>query len=82
MSVHHQQRDDAPDATAARRAGLSMPETRPDVIKQGWLQKRRQKVIEEVERNRRGDYRVPTWVLAVLLGAVLAGWLLLIFLND
>ncbi|WP_116077111.1 hypothetical protein [Asanoa ferruginea] len=59
-----------------------MPETRPDVIKQGWLQKRRQKVIEEVERNRRGDYRVPTWVLAVLLGAVLAGWLLLIFLND
>ncbi|MEV4617665.1 hypothetical protein AB0J74_02980 [Asanoa sp. NPDC049573] len=59
-----------------------MPETRPDVIRQGWLQKRRQKVIEEIERNRRGDYRVPTWVLAVLLVAVLAGWLLLIFLNG
>ncbi|HTF11788.1 MAG TPA: hypothetical protein VK659_26790 [Asanoa sp.] len=59
-----------------------MPETRPDAIKQGWLQNRRKKVFEEIERNRRGDYRVPTWVLAVLLVAVLAGWLLLIFLNG
>ncbi|HEV7706891.1 MAG TPA: hypothetical protein VGP16_01720 [Asanoa sp.] len=81
MTVH-EQRDDAPDARAARKSGLSMPETRPDAIKRGWLQNRRKKVIEEIDRNRRGDYRVPTWVLAVLLVAVLAGWLLLIFLNG
>ncbi|GIF76037.1 hypothetical protein [Asanoa siamensis] len=69
-----------PDAT--RTSGLSMPETRPEVIRQGWLEKRRAKVRDELDRNRRGDYKVPTWVLAVLLVALLTGWLLLIFLNG
>nr|WP_203716890.1 hypothetical protein [Asanoa siamensis] len=59
-----------------------MPETRPEVIRQGWLEKRRAKVRDELDRNRRGDYKVPTWVLAVLLVALLTGWLLLIFLNG
>jgi hypothetical protein len=40
--------------------------------RQGWLQNRRRKVIEEIERNRRGDYAVPTWVLFVILVAVVA----------
>jgi len=60
---------------------LPMPETRPELMRQGWLQKRREKVREEVERNRRGEYTVPTWVFAVLLAALIGGWLLLIFLN-
>ncbi|MEV0718526.1 hypothetical protein [Asanoa sp. NPDC050611] len=59
-----------------------MPETRPEIIRQGWLQKRQQKVRDEIERNRRGDYKVPTWVLAALLVAVLVGWLLIIFLTG
>jgi hypothetical protein len=69
-----------PDAT--RRSGVSMPETRPELVRQGWLQKRQQKVRDEIERNRRGDYKVPTWVFAALLAALLAGWLLLVFLNG
>ncbi|MDG4826386.1 hypothetical protein O7635_31435 [Asanoa sp. WMMD1127] len=59
-----------------------MPETRPEVARRGWLEKRREKVIEEIERNRRGEYRVPTWVLAALLVALLTGWLLLVFLAG
>jgi len=72
------QRDDGPPVPP----GVSMPETRPELMRQGWLQKRREKVIAEIERNRRGDYKVPTWVLAVALVAVVTGWLLLVFLNG
>lgn len=46
-----------------------------------WAQKRRNKVAAELERNRRGDYKVPTWVLAVILVAFVAGWVLLIVLS-
>lgn len=74
------QQEEWPDAT--RKSGVSMPETRPEIIRQGWLQKRQQKVRDEIERNRRGDYKVPTWVLAALLVAVLVGWLLIIFLTG
>nr|WP_090800853.1 hypothetical protein [Asanoa ishikariensis] len=59
-----------------------MPETRPEVIRQGWLQKRQQKVRDEIDRNRRGDYKVPTWVMAALLVALVAAWLLFIFLTG
>jgi hypothetical protein len=80
------QRDDgtapAPVDGAPETRRRSMPETRPDVIRQGWLQKRQQKVRDEIDRNRRGDYKVPTWVMALLLVALLTGWLLIIFLNG
>lgn len=42
-------------------------------------ERRRQKIRDEIERNRRGEYKVPTWVLVVILIAVLAGWAALIF---
>lgn len=47
----------------------------------GWMNRRREKIIAEVERNRRGDYKVPTWVLAVALVAILAVWAALIILS-
>jgi hypothetical protein len=46
-----------------------------------WLERRREKLIAEVERNRRGDYKVPTWVLAAILVAVVAVWVGLIVLS-
>ena len=76
-----EQRDSA-SQQAPDVPGVSMPETRPELIRQGWLQKRRDKVRAEIDRNRRGDYKVPTWVFAVLLVALLAGWLLLVFLGG
>ncbi len=52
----------------------------PGGRKPSWLERRRQRVAAEIERNRRGDHRVPTWVLAVLLAAILGGWTALILI--
>jgi len=50
----------------------------PTSVKMGWAERRRNKIVEEIQRNRRGEYTVPTWVLVVLLVALLGGWLALI----
>lgn len=47
----------------------------------GWMQRRRDRIVAEIQRNRRGEYRVPTWVLAVILVAFVAAWLTWIFLS-
>lgn len=47
----------------------------------GWAQRRREKVVAEIQRNRRGEYRVPTWVLALLLVLLVGGWLALVLLS-
>ncbi|HLT11439.1 MAG TPA: hypothetical protein VK028_11600 [Micromonosporaceae bacterium] len=42
---------------------------------------RRERVVQEVLRNRRGEYTVPTWVLAALLALILGVWITLIVLS-
>ncbi|WP_422740118.1 hypothetical protein ACN263_13360 [Micromonospora sp. WMMD729] len=49
--------------------------------RQNWVERRREKIRAEIERNRRGEYTVPTWVLAVALVLIVGGWLALIFLS-
>jgi hypothetical protein len=44
----------------------------------GWVQSRRRKVIDEITRNRRGEYRIPTWVLAAALSVVVLAWVAVI----
>ncbi|MPZ27307.1 MAG: hypothetical protein GEV12_13075 [Micromonosporaceae bacterium] len=46
--------------------------------RRGWLERRRDKIAEEIARNRRGEYKVPTWVLATILVAFVAAWAALI----
>jgi hypothetical protein len=46
-----------------------------------WAAKRRNRIAAELERNRRGEHKVPTWVLAVILVAFVTGWVLLIVLS-
>jgi hypothetical protein len=41
--------------------------------------RRTAKIREEIARNRRGEYTVPTWVLALALAAVLTVWVLVLF---
>lgn len=48
--------------------------------RQSWAERRSQKIRDEIERNRRGEHTVPTWVLAVALVLMVGGWLALIFL--
>ncbi len=38
-------------------------------------------MIEEIQRNRRGEYTVPTWVLALVLLVVVGGWAALIIFS-
>jgi hypothetical protein len=48
-----------------------------DVLR-GRIDRRRERIRSQVQRNRQGNHKIPTWVLAVLLGLLLAGWLYLI----
>ncbi|MEU8185582.1 hypothetical protein AB0B85_32555 [Micromonospora sp. NPDC049044] len=60
----------------------SGPSDRPErgVERQNWVERRREKIRAEVDRNRRGEYTVPTWVLALALILIVGGWLTLILL--
>ncbi|KAB1920615.1 MULTISPECIES: hypothetical protein [Micromonospora] len=60
----------------------SGPSDRPErgTERQNWIERRREKIRAEIDRNRRGEYTVPTWVLALALVLIVGGWLALIFL--
>lgn len=45
------------------------------------VRRRKQKIADEIARNRRGEYSVPTWVLALILGVILVAWIGLIVLS-
>ncbi|MGC4770259.1 hypothetical protein ACLQ25_14970 [Micromonospora sp. DT44] len=61
-------------------SGPSEPSERGGA-RQNWVERRREKIRAEIDRNRRGEYTVPTWVLAVALVLIVGGWLALIFLS-
>jgi hypothetical protein len=44
-------------------------------------QRRRDKIVAEIERNRRGEATVPTWVLAVILLVLVAGFTALVVFS-
>lgn len=43
------------------------------------LDRRRERIYQQIQRDRAGGHKVPTWVLALLLVLLLGGWALLIF---
>ncbi|HKE65128.1 MAG TPA: hypothetical protein VKB59_10850 [Micromonosporaceae bacterium] len=53
--------------TAAQRATARPPRPRSR------LDERRDAIRAEIERNRRGEYKVPTWLLGALLVLIAAG---------
>ncbi|BCJ77244.1 hypothetical protein CS0771_67880 [Catellatospora sp. IY07-71] len=69
MSEHH-------DPQVAEPA-----ERNADDVRTNWVQRRRDRIYNEIQANRRGEYRVPTWVLATVLGLIVAGWLGLILFT-
>ncbi len=54
------------------------PERTSEDVALSRVQRKQAKIRAEIERNRAGGHRVPTWVLAALLGAVLLAWFLLV----
>jgi hypothetical protein len=54
------------------------PERTADQVLRGRVERRRERIRAQIRRDRAGGHRVPTWVLATVLGLLLAGWLYLI----
>ena len=52
-----------------------------DDVRLSWLGRRRERIVAEIQRNRRGEYRVPTWVLAALLLLLVGGWAALLVVT-
>jgi hypothetical protein len=54
------------------------PERTSEQVTWGRLERRRERIRAEIRRDRAGDHKIPTWVLAAVLGLVVAGWIYLI----
>jgi hypothetical protein len=54
------------------------PERTSEQVTWGRLERRRERIRAEIRRNRAGGHKIPTWVLAAVLGLVLLGWIYLI----
>ena len=58
-----------------------MPDERIRQVR-GFWQRRRERMVAEVRRNRAGGHRVPTWVLVLAVVAMLAAWAAVILLAQ
>jgi hypothetical protein len=47
----------------------------------GYWQRRRERAFAELERNREGGHRIPTWVMVAALLAFVTAWALVIALS-
>jgi hypothetical protein len=47
----------------------------------GWLRRRAARARAEIERNRQGGHKVPTWVLVVALVAIVTAWVAVIVFS-
>jgi hypothetical protein len=52
-------------------------EKTPEDVAWGRVQRKRDRIRDEIRRNRAGGHTIPTWVLAAVLGLILLGWLYL-----
>jgi len=57
------------------------PERTFEDVLWGRVERRRERVRSQVRAARHGEHKVPTWVLAMLLGLFLLGWLLLVIVD-
>jgi len=60
---------------------MSKPERSHEDVTWGRVQRKRDRIRAEISRNRAGGHKVPTWVLAAVLGLILLAWLYLIATN-
>jgi len=54
------------------------PERSAEDVAWGRVRRKRDRIHAEIRRNREGGHRIPTWVLAAILGLVLLAWLWLV----
>ncbi|GAA2594323.1 hypothetical protein GCM10010435_86650 [Winogradskya consettensis] len=58
-----------------------VPERTFEDVMRARVDRRRDRVHRQVSAARQGGHRIPTWLLAAILGALLLGWLYIIFLG-
>lgn len=56
-------------------------ETSPHEVQTGFMQRRRDKIVAEIQANRRGEYVVPTWVLTTALVAIILAFAALVYFS-
>ncbi|MGA8113432.1 MAG: hypothetical protein WCA46_07225 [Actinocatenispora sp.] len=75
---------DGPDAAVGRdtpaEGEQQLRASTQDSAMGRWADRRRTKIRNEIERNRRGDYKVPTWALLLILVVFVGAWVLVIAL--
>lgn len=54
------------------------PERSAPEVRMGRFERRRERVYRQIQRDRAGDHKIPTWVLAAILVLFVGGWLYLI----
>ena len=57
------------------------PERSVEDVLWGRIERRKERIRSQVRHARSGDHKVPTWVMATLLGLFLLGWLYLILFD-
>ena len=58
------------------------PERNAEDVLWGRLERRRERIRVQVQRSRHSEHhKVPTWLMATLLGLFLLGWVYLIFFD-
>ncbi|WP_430784380.1 hypothetical protein [Actinoplanes sp. G11-F43] len=55
------------------------PERSAFEVRNRRLDRRRERIREQLRRDRAGDHKVPTWALALLLLLFIGGWAWLVF---
>jgi hypothetical protein len=57
------------------------PERSAEDVMWGRVERRREKIRTQVWHARHGKHKVPTWLMATVLGLLVLGWLYLIFFD-
>lgn len=57
------------------------PERSAADVRWSRINRKRDRIRAEIRRNREGGHRIPTWVMAAVLGVILLGWIYLIFFG-
>lgn len=58
--------------------GAERPERDDEDVMWGRVLRKRERIRAEIQRNRAGGHKIPTWVFGAVLGLILLGWLYLI----
>lgn len=62
-------------------SAAEQPERTAADVRWARVQRKQARIRAEIERNRAGGHRVPTWALAALLGLVVLAWVILVIAS-